>query len=95
MVLEVPGEGYRGCRCHSAFRSWMRSLIDQAHVAHELHFLDVSDAICKTRLLQRNASDDHPYQVDERTFDLFMNYFTPPTSDESFNVIVHSDPQPR
>jgi len=42
MVLEVPGEGYRGCRCHSAFRSWMRSLIDQAHVAHELHFLDVN-----------------------------------------------------
>ena len=89
VVLDFPANTVK-------WRSWMRSLIDEAHVAHELHFLDVSDAICKTRLLQRNASDDHPYQVDERTFDLFMNYFTPPTSDESFNVIVHtSDPQPR
>jgi predicted kinase len=79
VVLDFPANTVK-------WRSWMRSLIDEAHVAHELHFLDE----------QRNVSSDHPYQVDERTFDLFTNYFTPPTSDEGFNVIVHtSDPQPQ
>ena len=51
VVLDFPANTVK-------WRSWMRSLIDKAHVAHELHFLDVSDAICKTRLLQRNASGD-------------------------------------
>jgi AAA domain len=72
------------------WRSWMRSLITEANVAHELHFIDVSDANCKERLRQRNLSGDHQYQVDEATYDLFMSYFVPPTSDEGFNVIVHT-----
>src|SRR5262249_44094368 len=29
------------------WRSWMRSLITEAGVAHELHILDVPDTICK------------------------------------------------
>ena len=36
------------------FRNWMRSLINQAEVAHELHLLDVPDMICKRRLQERN-----------------------------------------
>jgi hypothetical protein len=70
-------------------RRWMLSLITEANVAHELHVLDVSDAICKARLRTRNESGDHPSQIDEATYDLFMSYFVPPTRDESFNVIVH------
>src|SRR5882762_2981675 len=31
-------------------RSWTRSLITKADVAHELHVLDIPDAICKERL---------------------------------------------
>ena len=76
------------------WRSWMRSLINEANVVHELHFLDVPDAICKERLRQRNISGDHPYQVDEPTYDLLMSYFIPPTSDEGFNVIIHTDQLP-
>src|SRR5579871_1033431 len=30
-----------------SYRAWMRSLITQADVAHELHVLDLPDAICK------------------------------------------------
>jgi predicted kinase len=30
-----------------SWRSWMRSLITEADVAHELHVLDVPDTICK------------------------------------------------
>src|SRR5450755_3300623 len=43
------------------WRRWMRSLITEANVAHELHLLDFPDAICKERLRQRNAGGEHPY----------------------------------
>jgi predicted kinase len=83
VVLDFPANTVK-------WRRWMRSLINEANVAHELHFLDVSDAVCKERLQQRNISGHHPYQVDEPTYDLFMSYFAPPASDEGFNVIVHT-----
>jgi predicted kinase len=57
------------------WRRWMRSLITEANVAHELHVLDVSDAICKARLRKRNDCGEHQYQVDEATYDLFMKLF--------------------
>jgi len=82
VVLDFPANTIK-------WRGWMRSLIDASNVAHELHFLDVSDAVCKERLRQRNIGRDHPYQVDEPTYDLFMSYFVPPAFDEGFNVIVH------
>ena len=72
------------------YRKWMRSLITQANVAHELHHLDVPDTICKQRLRQRNADGEHPYQVSEATYDLFTSYFVPPGPDEGFNVVVHT-----
>jgi predicted kinase len=72
-----------------AFRKWMRSLIKQADVAHELHFLDVPDDTCRARLRERNASGDHSYEVSEASFDEFTRYFVPPAADEGFNVIVH------
>jgi predicted kinase len=84
VVLDFPANTVK-------WRSWMRSMINEADVAHELHFLDVSDAICKAKLRQRNLSRDHPYQVDEPTYDLFMSYFSPPSADEGFNVIVRTD----
>lgn len=83
VVLDFPANTVR-------WRSWMRSLITEADVAHELHVLDVSDAICKERLRQRNESGKHPYQVSEATYDLFMSYFVLPAPDEGFNVIVHA-----
>jgi predicted kinase len=68
VVLDFPANTVK-------WRCWMRSMINEADVAHELHFLDVSDAVCKARLRQRNVSSDHPYKVDEPTYDLFMSYF--------------------
>ena len=73
-----------------AWRTWMRSLITQANVSHELHLLDFPDAICRARLRQRNADGSHPYQVDDETYELFTRYFVPPNADEGFNVIVHT-----
>jgi predicted kinase len=83
VVLDFPANTVR-------WRDWMRSLIEKSAAAHELHFLDVPDAICRQRLRQRNAGGEHPYEVDEATYDLFMSYFVPPGPDEGFNVIVHT-----
>jgi predicted kinase len=71
-------------------RSWMRSLITEADIAHELHVLDIPDAICKERLRQRNESGEHPYEVSEATYDLLTSHFVLPRPDEGFNVIVHA-----
>lgn len=84
VVLDFPANTVK-------WRAWMRSIIAASDVAHELHVLDVPDAICKARLRQRNASGTHPYRVDEATYDQFMAYFVPPAADEGFNVIVHTE----
>ncbi len=71
-------------------RKWMRSLIAEAGVAHELHLLDVPDAVCRERLRKRNAGGEHPFQVSDAEYDQFTRYFVPPGADEGFNVVVHS-----
>ena len=71
-------------------RTWMRSLIAEAKVAHELHLLDVPDAVCKERLRGRNEGGEHPFQVNDAEYDQFTRYFVPPGADEGFNVVVHS-----
>jgi predicted kinase len=83
VVLDFPANTVR-------WRSWMRSLITAANVAHELHVLDIPDAICKDRLRKRNEGGAHPYQVSEATYDLFTSYFVLPTTDEGFNIVVHT-----
>jgi predicted kinase len=72
------------------WRSWMRSLITEAGVAHELHVLDVPDTICKERLRRRNADGEHPYQVSEENYDLFTSYFVPPGPGEGFHIVRHT-----
>jgi predicted kinase len=71
-------------------RSWMRSLITEANVAHELHLLDVPDMVCRQRLRERNARGEHPFQASDAEYDLFTRHFVPPRPDEGFNVIVHT-----
>ncbi|MDX8517473.1 AAA family ATPase [Mesorhizobium dulcispinae] len=73
-----------------AYRHWMRSLADKAGVSHELHYLDVPDAVCRQRLRERNASRGHQFQVSEAEYDLFSSHFVPPGPAEEFNVVVHT-----
>ena len=70
-------------------RSWMRSLITDANTDHELHWLDVPDAVCMQRLRNRNAGGEHPFQVSDAEYAQFTSYFVPPGADEGFHVIVH------
>lgn len=72
-----------------AVRRWMRTIIDESGAAHELHLLDLPDAVCKQRLRARNAAGEHPYQPTDDDFDLFTRYFVPPSPEEGFNVVVH------
>ncbi len=71
------------------WRGWMRSIIEEAKVHHELHWLDTPDAVCRERLRRRNESREHRYVVDDATYDRFMRYFVPPTEEEAFNIVVH------
>lgn len=70
-------------------RGWMRGIVDEAGVAHELHFLDLPDEVCKQRLRERNAAGEHPFQASDAEFDLFTRYFVPPAPEEGFNVIAY------
>ena len=72
-----------------ASRAWMRSIIEASGAAHTLHWLDLGDETCKTRLRARNASGEHAYQTSEAEFDQFTRYFVPPREEEGFEVVVY------
>jgi len=70
-------------------RQWLREIIEAAGVHHELHFVDVPNDVCKSRLRERNESGTHEFQASEADFDLVTSYFVPPTADEGFNITLH------
>lgn len=72
-----------------ATRAWARELIENSAAAHELHYLDVADELCKARLHARNASGEHPFETTEAQFDLFSRYFVVPQESEGFHIIHH------
>jgi predicted kinase len=72
-----------------ANRAWMRSIAGEAVVGHELHFLDVSDEVCRGRLRARNAQGNHEFAVNDEEFELITSHFIVPTSAEGLNIIVH------
>jgi len=71
-------------------RAWMRTIFEQAQSAHQLHFLDVPDAICKARLRARNASGDHDFAATDEEFEQITSYFVAPTPEEGFNLVRHA-----
>lgn len=70
-------------------RAWMRTLFREAEVAHQLHYLEADDVLCKARLRRRNAAGTHEFTVSDEEFDLFTRYFVPPTEEEGFTVVRH------
>jgi predicted kinase len=70
-------------------RAWARSVIEMAQVPHELHVLDVPDAVCLQRLRARNASGAHEFHVTDAEFEQFTRFYAPPSPDEGFNVVTH------
>jgi predicted kinase len=71
-------------------RAWFRELFERAHVSHELHFVDVSDDVCKRQLKDR--SRDMPsgtLWTTDKEFDAITAYFEPPADEEGFTVVRH------
>ena len=50
-----------------ANRAWMRGVFERAGSAHQLHYLDVPDDVCKARLRARNASRAHLFAATDST----------------------------
>lgn len=71
-------------------RAWARGIFEAAGAAHQLHFLDVPDAVCKQRLRARNASGEHPFETSDAQFDLITSHFAAPSEDEGFHVVRHA-----
>ncbi len=76
-----------------ANRAWMLGLAEAADVAHQLHYLDVPDEICKARLRARNKSGNHPFTLSDEQFDALSSHFVAPTEEEGL-VIVRYQPEP-
>jgi predicted kinase len=72
-----------------ANRAWMRTIFEEARAIHQLHYFDVSGAVCKESSSGRNASGDHEFGATDEQFDLVMSHFVAPTSDEGFSVVIH------
>ena len=70
-------------------RKWLRGIFEAANAAHELHFIDAPDDVCKERLRQRYLTGEHPFQTSEADFELITSHFVAPSPDEGFNVVVH------
>jgi predicted kinase len=70
-------------------RQWMRGIAERSGADHELHYLDVPDQICKSRLRERNAAGTHDFAASEADFEQITSYFMPPADQEGFNVIRH------
>ena len=68
----------------------LRELIERANVEHELHFVDASDASCKSQLRERSTGSPAgtPWTRDA-DFEAITAHFQPPTEDENFNVVRH------
>jgi predicted kinase len=72
-----------------ANRAWMKGIADAAGVPHQLHWLDVPDAVCKARLRARNAAGEHEFAPTDEQFDQIASYFVPPTAAEGLEIVVH------
>jgi uncharacterized protein (TIGR02246 family) len=68
-------------------RQWMSDIYRNAGVVHCLHYLDVSDEECKTRLSRRNEDGSHRFNTSEAESNTIASDFVAPSSDEGFHVI--------
>jgi predicted kinase len=71
-------------------RAWFRRMFERADAAHELHFIDAPDALCKAQLRQRSRHlpPGTPWTT-EADFEAITAYFVPPSEDENFNIVRH------
>jgi predicted kinase len=71
-------------------REWMMSIIKESGASNQLHYLKVSDEVCKSRLRARNAEGVHEFSASDQQFDIITRYFEEPTADEGFDITEYS-----
>ena len=85
LVLDFPANTVRQ-------REWMRALIEKTNAPHELHYLNVSDAVCKSRLTKRTAEQPEHRATDTvEMFEAVTAHFQAPTAAEGFFVVEHGE----
>jgi predicted kinase len=83
VVLDFPGNT-------RTQRAWFRELFERANADHELHYVDVTDELCKRQLQSRSKSlTEGSAFTSDAEFDAITKYFQAPSDDENFNVIRH------
>jgi predicted kinase len=84
VVLDFPGNTRNQ-------RKWFRTICERAGAAHELHYIDAADELCKAQLKQRSAAlPDGAAFTSDAEFEAVTRYFQPPEEDEGFVVIRHA-----
>lgn len=84
VVLDFPGNTV-------SQRAWFRELFERVQAAHELHFVDAPDGLCKTQLTARSRDlpPGTPWTTDAE-FDAITKYFQAPAADEGFTIVRHT-----
>ncbi|WP_286931783.1 AAA family ATPase [Leclercia sp. UBA5958] len=71
-------------------REWMMSIIKESGASNKLHYLNVSDDVCKSRLRVRNAEGGHEFSATDQQFEIITRYFSEPMADEGFDIVEYS-----
>jgi len=83
VVMDFPGNTKEQ-------RAWFRELFEEANVAHVLHFVDKSDAVCKKQLKHRSEKlPEGTAFTSEKEFEMITKYFQPPSANEDFNIQIY------
>jgi predicted kinase len=83
VVLDFPGNT-------RAQRDWFRALFTRAGAAHEMHFVDAPDALCKAQLRERSRDlAEGAAWTSDADFDAITKLSEAPSPDEGFNIVRH------
>ena len=73
-------------------RQWFRRLFETANVAHTLHYLDISNEVCKQQLKERSRKKPQGSTLTtDAEFEAITQYFQPPSKNEGFNMLIHTE----
>ena len=72
-------------------RKWIKDIVVKAEAHSEFHYMNSSDAICKSQLKERAVSEPERHATDTvEMFDEITKYFEPPSAAEGFEIINHN-----
>lgn len=70
-------------------RKWLCGLADAAEVDHCVHYIEVDDDTCRSRLHLRNHRAEHEFAATDAEFDLITSYFRVPDENEGLQIEIH------